>query len=83
MNYWGKGYGTETTKGMLDYYFNVLNVDKVTAAITIENIGSVKILDKFMKPLREFFNERDNCIDRRYEIEKNNWHKITSAISRT
>lgn len=72
-DYWGKGYGTETTKGMLKYYFNVLNTEKVTADVNIENIASVKILDKFMKPITEFFNVRDNCTDRRYELGKNNW----------
>lgn len=72
-DYWGKGYGTETTRGMIDYYFNELNVDKVTADVNIENIGSVKILNKFMKPVKVFFNERDNCTDRRYEIYKENW----------
>ncbi|MBA5630233.1 GNAT family N-acetyltransferase [Moheibacter lacus] len=71
--YWGKGYGTETTKGMLEYYFQQMNVSKVTADVNIANVGSVKILDKFMKPVSEFFNERDNCTDRRYELEKNNW----------
>jgi ribosomal-protein-alanine N-acetyltransferase len=70
--FWGKGYGTETTKGMLNYYFQEMNVNKVTADVNIANIGSVKILDKFMKPVREFFNERDNCTDRRYELVKNN-----------
>jgi ribosomal-protein-alanine N-acetyltransferase len=70
VNYWGKGYGTETTKGMLEYYFKQMNVSKVTADVNIANLGSVKILEKFMKPVREFFNERDNCTDRRYELEK-------------
>lgn len=73
VKYWGKGYGTETTKGMIDYYFKELNIDKVTADVNIDNIGSVKILNKLMKPVREFFNERDNCTDRRYEINKNKW----------
>lgn len=72
-NYWRKGYGTETTKGMLEYYFNQMNVSKVTADVNIANIGSLKILDKFMKPVHQFFNDRDNCTDRRYEIEKNQW----------
>ncbi|MBI1184170.1 GNAT family N-acetyltransferase [bacterium] len=72
-NYWGKGYGTETTKGMLGYYFQKMNVKKVVADVNIVNIASVKILDKFMKPVREFFNERDNCIDRRYELSKIDW----------
>mgnify|MGYP003691754521 CR=1 FL=1 len=72
-NFWGKGYGTETTKGMLEYYFQEMNVDKVMADVNIANIGSVKILNKFMEPVSEFFNERDNCTDRRYELFKNNW----------
>lgn len=71
--YWGKGYGTETAKGIIDYYFNTLQVNKVTADVNTENRGSVTILKKFMKPVKEFFNERDHCTDRRYEIEKKNW----------
>lgn len=72
-SYWKKGYGTETTKGMLEYYFQQMNVSKVTADVNIANIGSVKILDKFMTPIEEFYNERDNCTNRRYELEKSNW----------
>ena len=73
VQYWGKGYGTETTKGMLEYYFQEMNENKVTADVNIANVGSIKILDKYMKCVNEFFNERDNCIDRRYELEKNKW----------
>ena len=67
--YWGKGYGTETTKGLIDYCFLKLNIDKITADVNIENKASVTILSKFMKPVIEFFNEKDNCTDRRYQIE--------------
>lgn len=73
LDYWGKGYGTETTKGMLEYYFQQMNVSKVTADVNIANVGSVKILDKFMKPVTEFFNDIDNCTVRKYELMKNNW----------
>jgi ribosomal-protein-alanine N-acetyltransferase len=72
-NYWGRGYGTETAKGMLEYYFKQMKVQKVTADVNIANVGSVNILDKLMKPVREFFNEKDNCTDRRYELKKSNW----------
>ena len=58
-NYWRKGYGTETTKGMLEYYFQQMNVSKVTADVNIANLASVKILDKFMTPVEEFHNQRD------------------------
>ncbi|MBO3099872.1 GNAT family N-acetyltransferase [Gelidibacter pelagius] len=72
-NYWGKGYGTEVTLGMIDHYFNTLNAEKVAADVNIENIGSSKILEKFMKPVKEFFNHERNCKVRRYIIEKNDW----------
>ncbi|WP_297098786.1 GNAT family N-acetyltransferase [uncultured Draconibacterium sp.] len=73
--YWGKGFGTEIAIGMLEFYFDVLNIKKVTADVNIGNTASVKILDKLMTPVKEFFNERDNCTDRRYELEKKNWLK--------
>lgn len=72
-SYWGKGYGTETTQGMLTFYFKTLHATKVMADVNIANIASVKILDKFMTPVKEFFNERDNCTDRRYELKREDW----------
>ena len=72
VDYWGKGYGTEMTQGMLDFCFNTLGVDKITADAAVENIGSIKILSKFMHPVRDFFNPRDNCTDRRFELLKSN-----------
>ena len=71
--YWGKGFGTELTKGIIDFSFYELKINKISADVSVENLASVTILNKFMKPIREFFNERDNCTDRRYQIEKENW----------
>ena len=68
--YWGKGYWTEITKGLIDYSFNVLEMVKISADVNIENIGSVKILEKFLTPIKEFYNEKDKCTDRRYKLEK-------------
>ena len=66
--FWGIGYGTEVTKGLIDYCFKELNDDYLTADVNVENVGSVKILDKFLSPVREFFNEKDQSTDRRYEL---------------
>ena len=71
--YWRKGFGTEITKGLIKYGFEELEMEKITADVATENLNSVKILDKFMIKTKEFFNEEDNCIDRRYEVLKNNW----------
>ncbi|MFT6983392.1 MAG: RimJ/RimL family protein N-acetyltransferase [Crocinitomicaceae bacterium] len=66
--YWRQGYGTEITAGLIDYCFQELNFSLLTADVNIENIPSVKILEKFMKPVREFYNENDQCTDRRYKV---------------
>lgn len=72
-NYWGKGYGTEIAKGLIDFAFTRLNFDLITADVYVENVKSIKILEKFFQIYSEFFNEDDNCIDRRYKLTKENW----------
>ena len=66
--YWKKGYGTEIARGLIEYGFSVLKSDLITADVDSTNIKSIKILEKFMKMESEFYNENDNCIDRRYCI---------------
>jgi ribosomal-protein-alanine N-acetyltransferase len=73
--YWGNGYGTEIAKGLIDFGFKNLNFDLVMADVNIENTKSVKILDKFLIKQKEFFNQKDNCTDRRYKLTKENWIK--------
>ena len=70
VEYWGKGYGTEVTKGIIDFSFNELKLDKITADVNVANPASVKILEKFLHLKKEFYNERDKCLDRRYELKK-------------
>jgi len=71
--FWRIGYGTEITKGLLNYGFSEKGCTKITADVYVENIGSTKILDKFMSPIRDFYNDEDKCMDRRYEILKKDW----------
>ena len=75
--YWGKSYGTEITKGLINFGFKNLNFDLLTADVNIDNIKSVKILDKFFIRHKEFFNKQDNCYDRRYKLTKENWAKTS------
>jgi len=55
-----------------------INNDTVTADVNVANIPSVKILVKFMTIVDEFFNEKDNCTDRRYEVTRSGWLKSSS-----
>jgi RimJ/RimL family protein N-acetyltransferase len=71
--YWGKGYATEIAEGMINYSFNVLKIEKITADVWVNNIPSAKVLSKFLKPVKEFYNKNDDCTDRRYELLKKDW----------
>lgn len=71
--YWGQGYATEMTKYFIEYCFKELNLEIITADVNIKNIASVKVLEKFFHPRKEFINEKDNCTDRRYFLKKSDW----------
>lgn len=45
-NYWGKGYGTETTALMNDFAFDLLKLHKLHARVADANIGSIRVLEK-------------------------------------
>lgn len=62
---WGNGYATETASRTLDHGFNSLHLNIITGRAHIENIASIKVLEKIgMK----FVNEEvvDNCPVRTY-----------------
>ena len=44
--YWGKGYATEALTMLLDFSFNVLKLHRIEAGCAVENIASVKVLEK-------------------------------------
>ncbi len=71
--FWGLGYGTEIAKGLIDYGFEKMNFELITADTYILNKNSIKIIEKFMLFDKEFYNQKDDCIDRRYKLTKKNW----------
>ena len=68
--FWGLGYGTEIAKGLLEYGFNQLKFTKIMADVTKTNLKSIKILEKFMKLEKEFYNDSDKCMDSRYFVDR-------------
>jgi RimJ/RimL family protein N-acetyltransferase len=70
---WGKGYGTEITKALIDYCFSEKQSDLVTADVWVGNLRSITILNKFFEVKKEFFNSEDHCTDRRYELTRKDW----------
>ena len=45
-NYSNNGYCTEICKKIVDIGFNILNLDKINADTNINNISSIKVLEK-------------------------------------
>jgi ribosomal-protein-alanine N-acetyltransferase len=45
-DYWRKGFATESTNLVLDYGFDTLNLHRIQAGCAVDNIGSIKVLEK-------------------------------------
>tara|TARA_R110000868_G_scaffold15443_7_gene70413 strand:- start:945 stop:1493 length:549 start_codon:yes stop_codon:yes gene_type:complete len=45
-DYWGKGYATEALSRVIDFGFKTLDLHRVQAGCAVENIGSIKVLEK-------------------------------------
>jgi len=43
---WRKGYATEALKCLLDFGFNTLKLHRIEAGCAVNNIGSIKVLEK-------------------------------------
>jgi [ribosomal protein S5]-alanine N-acetyltransferase len=81
--FWGNGYGTEIAKGLIDYWFVNIKSALITADVCVDNVKSVKILNKYFTVKKEFFNAKDNCTDRRYILRKENWRTSDNFDSKT
>jgi [ribosomal protein S5]-alanine N-acetyltransferase len=45
-NFWNKGFATEALKTLINFAFNDLKLHRVTAGCAVENIGSIRVLEK-------------------------------------
>ncbi|MCP3029483.1 GNAT family N-acetyltransferase [Halobacillus sp. A5] len=69
--WWGKGYGTEVVKEVIDYAFNELNLVKVIAETQTANIYSCRLLEKAGMELDKIitrFGEKQSI----YSLKKQN-----------
>nr|WP_199158076.1 GNAT family N-acetyltransferase [Pedobacter sp. ASV2] len=65
--YWGKGYATESAKASISYAFNQLKANEVYAIADIDNLASIKILEKLgLKRINIF----------QYDGKPHHWLKI-------
>lgn len=45
-SFWGQGYATEGARAVLDFAFNVAQLDEVVSMTTIENLKSRRVMEK-------------------------------------
>ncbi len=45
-DYWKKGYATESLKAVISFGFETLELHRIEAGCAVENIGSIKVLEK-------------------------------------
>lgn len=69
--HWRRGYASEIAHGLIRYAFDVLGLEHLTGVSDARNIASVRVLDKNMQFVREFYNEEMQCTDRVYKLHRN------------
>ena len=64
--FWGRGYGSETARGLLSFGFDQLNLHRIFALCDPENVASTHVLEKVGMQLEGHFRER--------KLRKGKWH---------
>lgn len=67
--YWGKGYGTELAKALIDWGLNIKKLPKIIAPVHPDNIRSVKVLKKVGMKYVGKLDHKGMMLDN-YAIEK-------------
>lgn len=83
--YWGKGYGCETAKAIIDYMFKENNAQVIYADAVTFNKGSIRILEKIgMQKVginKNGFKKEQVILDLcDFRITKNEWEKKNKII---
>ena len=61
--HWNKGYGFESAQAWIDFGFNEMKLDRITAYVDVNNTASVNILEHKcgMRKINTFLDEGDVC----------------------
>ena len=69
--YWGNGYAGEVCDPLIDYAINAMKLPWIFGQADVKNIASIKVLERSkLIFLKEYFNEKENCTDRVYRLDR-------------
>lgn len=72
--HWGKGYATESSRGVLDYGFKVLRLPRIIARAMPENTDSIKVMQKLGMTFRGHRSDpADPHCSILYDIKSSEW----------
>lgn len=77
-DFWNKGFATETAQKCLEFGFNDLKLDKIVGRAMIENIASIKVLEKIGLTFKNEY-DFDGYKGVIYEISRKNFEKARTA----
>ncbi|AEA45205.1 GNAT family N-acetyltransferase [Fluviicola taffensis] len=75
--HWGKGFATESSRAILDYGFEHLNVDSIFAITDSGNLNSKKVLSKLGFDFQETFDYEGDPTDW-FELKRIHWESKKS-----
>jgi ribosomal-protein-alanine N-acetyltransferase len=71
--FWGKGYGREMARGLIQYCFEQTDLDLLKGYVRAGNIGSIKILKQEMHYKYKFIEAKTQLEEQVYELRKEDW----------
>lgn len=77
-NEWGKGYGSEAVRAMIDYGFNVFKFHKICSDVILPNPASVRILEKMGMKLEGTFQDHVKIFEEYRDVA---WYGLINAKS--
>ena len=72
-SYWGKGIASEVTQGLIKYCFSHTNVKQLCAYVRLGNKGSIRILERVMNFVKQYYAEKGASDERFYSLNKDQW----------
>lgn len=77
--FWKQGYATEGAKAVLDYGFNILNLDKIVSFTATINTPSQAVMERLgMQKVKNFEHPK---VPLHHELREHVLYEITNAYS--
>ena len=66
--YWNQGFASELTLGLITYLKSNSSIKKLSATVDVNNIASIKVLEKYMRFTEERYDVSTQSYERFYQL---------------